>query len=759
MAGREYLEEELDLINYSKSSNLDKVHEDMKDEMYLLKQKMHKMNEEMAQMKEKLSVVKGLCEEKEVKCGEMKSKLEELMIEKKKLEEERKYKNDECNNLSVLVEETNKELKGLKSRKAWKALNRKQQSISVREKHILKHHHQKTIKSRKNSNDQVTKLEREKEMMENELAVLKDRVVEGGVKEMKDGKRYKDCVEINVMRLCGEQGVATQKVGEVMAGVAEDVFGVKLDSVPCASTANNIIDRGFVLCQYQLKEAMKECESWDLHGDGTSRGGKKFWGKQINFDNDTMLSGGFSAIASDDSSTLLECVMEFLDDLSYLENEDERENLKKVMLSKLRATMNNRASVNKKFNTLLSEYRSDVCGETVDALKYLFCNAHFLLGLSNKSDSLLKDFEKGLVRALEVGLGRDAFGKFGRFQSGGESATSRVIRTGCDILGPRGDEKNGVRQEWVGYCFKRGIKSVVSSFRMNRFNNFFEGAGTIYFHRDDIIDFLSNFKEKLNLKVESVLHDCLSSEIMSLLGALGLIYFSVTGPFWLLLCGTTQYLDFFKYVQPMLDKFKVWCDDSISLIISAISIFDDFKMNVEDEVWMKLRESDSNDEMTENALRVLMKGFVEVTERQLNDFVEGGEFSVEPSTELREKMKSCKLTNLVSEFEFGDLDFSLFKRRNASLFFHTNIQMLKKNRTISKWLKSKPPKEQVSYLQLCRGNVEIMKERQKMREGEVLKRVKEKLEETNKTKHEGEMKKQESDGAIIERVLRMKLDI
>lgn len=78
-----------------------------------------------------------------------------------------------------------------------------------------------------------------------------------------------------------------------------------------------------------------------------------------------------------------------------------------------------------------------------------------------------------------------------------------------------------------------------------------------------------------------------------------------------------------------------------------------------------------------------------------------GKFGMEPTTELRESMKSCKVTNLVSENAFGDLDFSQFRRRHASLHYHSGIQMVKRNKTISAWLAATPEIEQDSFNENC----------------------------------------------------------
>jgi hypothetical protein len=48
-----------------------------------------------------------------------------------------------------------------------------------------------------------------------------------------------------------------------------------------------------------------ECDHFDLHCDGTSRGGKKYVGQQVTTEA-VSLSAGFTAVASEDTTTLTE---------------------------------------------------------------------------------------------------------------------------------------------------------------------------------------------------------------------------------------------------------------------------------------------------------------------------------------------------------------------------------------------------------------------------------------------------------------------
>ena len=62
------------------------------------------------------------------------------------------------------------------------------------------------------------------------------------------GRPYIDDIEKCVMELCCELDVPTTKVGDVIGTVCRLVFHkVNFDSLPSASTANNMIDRAHVL--------------------------------------------------------------------------------------------------------------------------------------------------------------------------------------------------------------------------------------------------------------------------------------------------------------------------------------------------------------------------------------------------------------------------------------------------------------------------------------------------------------------------------
>jgi len=102
-----------------------------------------------------------------------------------------------------------------------------------------------------------------------------------------------------------------------------------------ASTAVNMVDRAHVLSKYQVAEQIMASECWDLHGDGTSRDGKKVFGHQITLDSGKTLSNGFVPVAVEDSATLLDNAIAMMEDeisagmpeWIYVEGFDLEENL------------------------------------------------------------------------------------------------------------------------------------------------------------------------------------------------------------------------------------------------------------------------------------------------------------------------------------------------------------------------------------------------------------------------------------------------
>ena len=229
----------------------------------------------------------------------------------------------------------------------------------------------------------------------------------------------------------------------------------------------------------------------------------------------------------EDSKTLVDITVNlFYENASVMTlPEDETNEVVKEIYSNLASTMTDRTATMKTFGRQLAEKKNEIL-ETDTGLEFLFCNAHFLLGLSSAAEKTFVAFEDQIGWRKQ--LGRDKIAAFFRFKnSAKDAAACRLIRLACDIFGPCGDEKSGCGDEWLAYCTAQDKPSVFQSFRSKQCNNFFKGAAAVIHNKDMIIDFLTNFHQDPNLKQRSVLKDTESGEIMIMVTALAVVYVCV----------------------------------------------------------------------------------------------------------------------------------------------------------------------------------------------------------------------------------------
>ena len=200
--------------------------------------------------------------------------------------------------------------------------------------------------------------------------------------------RYSNNIRNTILGLIGPCNVPPSKCPIVIQIVANSLFGMDLkkEDLPCNRTCQNISDECHVLAKIQIVERIKEVESFAFHGDGTGRNIKKILGNQLTLSTGEQFSMGFMTLHKEDASTLLEACMSLLHELADIYNPAETETVLKEIFLKFSCLMGDRCSVNKKFGSLLSELRQNSGIE--EPLHLLYCNAHFLLGLSNDADKV-----------------------------------------------------------------------------------------------------------------------------------------------------------------------------------------------------------------------------------------------------------------------------------------------------------------------------------------------------------------------------------
>ena len=333
-------------------------------------------------------------------------------------------------------------------------------------------------------------------------------------------------------------------------------------------------------------------------------------------------------------------------------------------------------------------------------------------------------------------IGRDKLPRFSNWHSR-EAAAVRYIRMACEVLGPTGDEKSGCRDLWLAYCSMMELKSTIPSYKDNRFNSVFVAAVSILQHRMDIISFLQDYMPTRNQKLESVLQDAISEEVKIFVGALAMLFYRVTGPYWQLLCmGKRKYAEFFMPVVELHTQLKEWADDSSSTFMETVPSL--FGAPLNNRFHTLLQFDEDSRPKVQQAISAICQAFVEVTERQLCDFLPDGRYHAVQDPAVLAKMEHSHITNLLGEACFGDLDVSIYTQRNTSVHHHSTLIMLKWNKTMTEWFLKKSAEEQCRLLQMSSSKASRLRKRHQEQHQDVAAAKRQRLEVQHQKKEQSE---------------------
>ena len=144
--------------------------------------------------------------------------------------------------------------------------------------------------------------------------------------------------------------------------------------------------------------------------------------------------------------------------------------------------------------------------------------------------------------------------------------------------------------------------------------------------------------------------------------------------------------------------------------------------------------------------------FMEVTENQVADFMPTDKYHAIQDVAIWHKLAHCKLTNLFGEGCFGDLDFSLFKRRNASAHHLSTLNMLNRNKTISSFLASLSEAEEQSVFKVSASLASSFRKKHRQQERDAIERKRRDLEEKKAKREAVLQRKRHHKEAILERI-------
>ena len=490
-----------------------------------------------------------------------------------------------------------------------------------------------------------------------------------------------------------------------------------------------------------------------LHSDGTSKFGRKYGSYQI-ASTDKTFSLGLVDMQCGTAQHMLDKFKEILTDIESTCQKHGHESAGLKLVTGIKNTMSDRCIVQKKFNNLLEDYRSEVLPKVVSSwsslseeertsmmrLNTFFCGLHYIVGLADQASKTLKEWE-------EVHFGTEKYGatEVPRVFESKESRVIRLIRTATDAFEKHGNEQAGCVADFHAYLDKCALPMPLVEFRGNRsYVIFLNGAG-VYFLHETMLHFLKEVHGESNLLLKAVGADLSVPDLVAGTRALGLLSKLVVMPLWRVLeDSAVTIFDMSAKYTDLHKKFVEWSADPAPLLDGTARPFLSAHVDCSDHVLSRLLEPADSDSVTSELLKVLCSTLGTFTARLLSDHLPGGAFH-SPTPSLQSEASSVAKTNAISERDFAQLDRLLREKPNASTLAIEGMVMYSNNKT-GEWLQSKTAEERAAILRTARTSASDVRDLYLSRQEEIRRyRVKE-LEEKEKEirqKKEKQIKRKE----------------
>ena len=501
----------------------------------------------------------------------------EARVWKQKYEEQQEHINSmverirQYNPHNVRRREKRKEMKLKKQKKAIKELKKKSNKASVAfrkaiAERSLAYYYKKKCEILMADTEEIA-CESEQEVENKELKERLSELEEINIKlneqvkqleerpslvTYEDG-RYTDDVRTCVIELL-THNVTIFNVEPVIRSVLK-LAKIDCDRLLKHTVINNMLAEARALSHMQLVEALTESSNNTLHSDGTTKFGHKFSGYQMStVENSYTL--GLRETSSGSASTMLGTLQEIIADIEEVSTETDAG---KKILANIKSTMSDRASTQKAFNDLLTDYRSGVLPQVIEewdklseeeqlsmsSMYNFFCGMHLVVNMAECSSESLRLFEDSTSTP----------------NPHGESGPVNLIRIVSKAFEKR-DQKSGCPVKFSGFLRTQGVRrNPLAHFRGNRFNILFHNAAAVYFLRPHIVQFLTQVNGVPNKLLAAVLTGIQNNFNLAACKALGLIDKFITGPLWRVLESDIHILDMPEKYRSLL-KFLQRCTSS-----------------------------------------------------------------------------------------------------------------------------------------------------------------------------------------------------
>lgn len=476
--------------------------------------------------------------------------------------------------------------------------------------------------------------------------------------------------------------------------------------IPKASTVRNIADEMLAVSQSQLTDVLPST-SLCLQSDETPKYGECYETFIVDTDDHNSYLLGMRHMVDKSAQSTLDTFKDILEDISTTcQSIKQSDNVGYKILANIHSTMSDRAKTEHKFHNILNSYRSELVPkfkqnwmnlsttvqEKILELHQFFCGLHLMIGVADTINASFKDIQQ-LHDTMNVMPDEDEINLPGK--SEGDSAIVQCIRVVCKALAKGADPKSGRHRNWKTYCSRINHPEYVSmlqSFKGNRFNIIFLLGGNLYFLREHILTCLNEIPEPKNKLIRTAI--TLMENDFNVAGCkvLGILRKLVMMPLWRILEKKGHILEMNMFYH-QLHVFLKSCEDTdfmLQFMNGHQKPFAEEFVEV-DDILEQLVQNNSQESLSAVIMQPCLAAFQLYIKKTVQEHLPGGKFW-EATDDVRHYTASAPKHNKNPERVFGQLDFLVHHRPNASALSNEAILMFTYNKT-SNYLKSLPKTE------------------------------------------------------------------
>ena len=532
---------------------------------------------------------------------------------------------------------------------------------------------------------QLADLERKNDEMRSNLDEI---MGDQEITTFEDGKYIPD-----IRVVCYElvsRGVGSKHVSEIIRLVLKRIGGFDCGRLPKPTLIRLMAFEQAILSKESARSAIESSDNpITLQMDGTSKKHIPYVAMLASTDSGTY-GIGLEQVQTENAEILLKETISAIEQLLTINDIASEEEKVNQLLLKMKNTMTDRCVVNKRFVTLLEEWREKTLSKVIhnwDALSDtvktnmmtvndLYCGKHVVLNLQEYAGAALYDCES--VESAGGKIGREKHLLWHRK----ESATLLAIRTVCEAFGPDASAQAGSPVEFNDYLEQIADKNRLQAYRGNRFNVPFANGAAAYYHHhsghiQEVYKTLTSNKQK-NQLTRSVMYDLQDKIVVGGIRAMGIINSHVTLPL-------MRMLD--KHEITVMDTSQYYCrlhDCVRTWMIAPEPLLDDSAIMFDDDVHKSLYNH-VDDEITFNtkqAIGIILHNMFVCIVRQLEDHLLGGKYH-KPEGSIIKETRTCPKDNIAAERVFAGLDYLKCKSPNISALAMQGVLLWTTNKTLN----------------------------------------------------------------------------